>query len=156
MLVLQYAFFQPILQLSKESSWPSLWLRCLYSFYIYPLPMYTNTRSVEVVSKRFCPRALKLLHNSSRAGHLTYVSRYVAVYQISKFFVNILVFHYSQNVFAAGWRASRAGWHGVGSQFGDPCSKTPTPEIGLQNVRAYKIWIMFNSWATGWRMQLVM
>jgi len=30
-------------------------------------------------------------------------------------------------------------------------SKIPTPEAGLQNFRAYKMWILLNSWATGWR-----
>ena len=35
------------------------------------------------------------------------------------------------------------------------CSKTPTPEISLQNLRAYNMWILSNSWATGWRMQLL-
>jgi len=34
------------------------------------------------------------------------------------------------------------------------CSKTPTPKVGLQNLRAYKMWILSNSWTTGWRMQL--
>jgi len=28
------------------------------------------------------------------------------------------------------------------------CSKTPTPEISLQNLRAYKMLILSNSWAT--------
>ena len=32
------------------------------------------------------------------------------------------------------------------------CSKTPTPEISLKNLRAYGMWILSNSWATGcWR-----
>jgi len=29
------------------------------------------------------------------------------------------------------------------------CSKTPTPEISPQNLRAYKMWVLSNSWATG-------
>ena len=55
------------------------------------------------VSKRFVRGPHKRLHNRSMARHLTYVSRYVAMSQIKKFFVNILFFHYSQNVSAAGW-----------------------------------------------------
>ena len=44
----------------------------------------------------------KLLHNSSRAGHMcnAIVSVYVTFYQINKFFVNMLFFHYWQNGFA--------------------------------------------------------
>jgi len=30
------------------------------------------------------------------------------------------------------------------------CDKTPTPEVGLHNLRAYKTWILSDSWATGW------
>jgi len=32
------------------------------------------------------------------------------------------------------------------------CFKTMTPKVGLQNLRAYKTWILSNSWATSWRM----
>jgi len=35
------------------------------------------------------------------------------------------------------------------------CSKTPTPETCLQNLCAYKMWILSNSWATGWPIQLI-
>ena len=35
------------------------------------------------------------------------------------------------------------------------CFMTTTPEAGLQNLRAYKTWILFNSWATGWRITLL-
>jgi len=31
------------------------------------------------------------------------------------------------------------------------CDKTPTPEVGLHILRAYKTWILSDSWATGWR-----
>jgi len=31
------------------------------------------------------------------------------------------------------------------------CDKTPTPEVGLHNLRAYKPWILSDSWATCWR-----
>jgi len=29
--------------------------------------------------------------------------------------------------------------------------KTPTPEVGLHNFRAYKTWILSDCWATAWR-----
>ena len=37
-------FFQPILQLSKESSWPSLWLRFLY-LHVFDVHQHTFNRS---------------------------------------------------------------------------------------------------------------
>jgi len=30
-----------------------------------------------------------------------------------------------------------------------------TPKVGLQKLRAYKTWILSNSWATDWRMELI-
>jgi len=36
------------------------------------------------------------------------------------------------------------------------CVRTPTPEVGLTNLRACKTWSLSNSWATGWRMQPIM
>ena len=34
-------------------------------------------------------------------------------------------------------------------------SKTPSPEVVPQNLRTYTPWILSDSWATGWRMQLI-
>ena len=97
---------------SGEESAKSSWLRLFLDF-------WHSWRSSLCFWRLLC-HSLLLLHNSSRAGHLTYVSRYVAMYQINKFFLNISDFIYSQNVFTAKWNSFAGRIWPAGRSLGAP------------------------------------
>jgi len=54
-------------------------------------------------------------------------------------------------------KPSRAGWNDfLGRIWPEGGSlETLTPEVDLQNLRTYETRILYSSWATGWRMQLI-
>jgi len=131
-------FLQPILQLCKTSSWPPLKLRFLHL-------LASDIHHIGVArGAKGSMAPLKILEH---IVILCFERRFSKQNSFIRLKSNIL----SPQIFGLHWYTNTRSIEAQQLV----CFKTPTPEVGLQNLRACKVWILSNAWATGRRMQLI-